>query len=61
MNDSLNAQKDVSSTQESMTFDPSADDEDPFTQTTKSKLLLRKSKSNSNLRRTDSGITEALR
>jgi hypothetical protein len=53
--------KDISSTQESLTLEPFLDDEDPFTQPTKSRLLLRKSQSNSSLRRTESGVTEALR
>lgn len=53
--------KDISSTQESLTLEPFLDDEDPFTQPTKSKLLLRKCQSNSSIRRTDSGMTEALR
>lgn len=54
----LMIQKDISSTQEgSQIFE----DDDPFTQPSKSRLLLRKSKSNGSLRRTESGLTEALR
>lgn len=58
--DSL-ALKDISSTQESLTLEPFLEEEDPFSQPTKSKLLLRKSQSNSSLRRNDSGMTESLR
>jgi hypothetical protein len=54
-------QKDVSSTQESMSFDPNLEEEDVFTQETRSKFLLRKSYSNTNLRRTENGLSEALR
>lgn len=49
--------KDISSTQESMTLlDTFLDDEDVFEQPSKSRLLLRKSTSNSTLRRTESGL-----
>jgi hypothetical protein len=54
-------QKDISSTQESMSFDPTFDDEDAFSQSSQSRLLLRKSRSNTNLRRTENGLCEALR
>ena len=57
----LMIQKDISSTQESVSFDNFFEDDDPFTQPSKSRLLLRKSKSNGSLRRTESGLTEALR
>lgn len=53
--------KDISSTQESFTLDSILEDEDPFAQPSKSRLLLRKSKSNSSLRRTDTGMSDALR
>jgi len=54
-------QKDISSTQESTNYEPFLEEEDPFSQPTRSKLLLRKSQSNSNLRRSESGIAEAMR
>jgi hypothetical protein len=60
INDNL-ALKDISTTQESLTLESILDDEDPFTQPSKSKLLLRKSHSNLSLRRTDIGLTEAIR
>ena len=53
--------KDISTTQESFTLESILEDEDPFAQPSKSKLLLRKSKSNSSLRRNDTGLTEAMR
>lgn len=37
------------------------DDDDVFSQASRSKLLLRKSYSNTNLRRSDSGLGDALR
>lgn len=51
LQDSL-AQKDISTTQESTTLENCFDEEESFIQPTKSKLLLRKSKSNVSLRRT---------
>jgi hypothetical protein len=53
--------KDISTTQESLTLEPFLEEEDPFTAPSKSKLLLRKCHSNSSLRRTDSGVSDALR
>lgn len=49
--------KDISSTQESLTLESLLEDEDPFAQPTKSKLLLRKCQSNTSLRRTDNGLS----
>lgn len=49
--DSL-AQKDISSTQESLTLESCLDEDESFLQPSKSRLLLRKSKSNVSIRRT---------
>ena len=51
--------KDISTTQESFTLD-TINDEDVFSQPTKSRLLLRKSQSNVTLRRSDSGVSDAM-
>jgi hypothetical protein len=55
------SQKDVSTTQESLTFDPACEEEDPFAAPSRSRLLLRKSQSNQSLRRSEWGVAEALR
>ena len=52
--------KDVSTTQESFTLDTINDEEDVFSQPSKSRLLLRKSQSNVTLRRSDSGVSDAM-
>lgn len=52
--------KDVSTTQESFTLDTLPDEEDCFSQPSRSRLLLRKSQSNVTLRRSESGFTDAL-
>lgn len=44
-----------------MTIDNGFDDDDVFSQASRSKVLLRKSYSNTNLRRTESGLAEAMR
>lgn len=53
--------KDISITQENITIDTILDDDDVFSQSSKSRLLLRKSHSGSCLRRTENSMTEALK
>ena len=57
--DNLTA-KDISSTQESFTLDTLLEEEDVFSQPSRSRLLLRKSQSSLALRRSESGISEAM-
>lgn len=58
--DSINT-KEFSCTHETLsTFDTFCDEDDVFSQPSKSRLLLRKSGSNGSLRRTESGLNEAL-
>lgn len=55
------SQKDVSTTQESLTLETGCEEEDPFASPSRSRLLLRKSQSNQSLRRSEWGVAEALR
>lgn len=61
LGESFNLNKDVSSTQESLTLDTLIDEEDNFLQNSRSRLLLRKSQSGTCVRRTDTGMSEVLR